>query len=105
MNPYLDPAYITAAAEQLKLTGELPPPSEWHLEVKCSVCGHVQYPYAINPEFEDGPEGQFMTQCFSGSGADFCDECEDKGLPAMNMELVTFLHADQVPARNVETSA
>lgn len=66
----------------------LPAPSAYRAEARCTTCGHLQYPYALNPVFEDGPEGRVMVECYVGSAGDFCDVCEAKGLPALTMELI-----------------
>lgn len=79
------------------MTNTLEAPSEFHVKAVCTVCGHVQYPYAINPVFEETEDGAAMVSCWVGSAGDFCDKCADKGLPALTMEHQGWTPVEDLP--------
>lgn len=100
MNTNVDAETLaTAAVSTLAKLGvdfTLTPPSEYRCEARCTQCGHKQYPYAINPEFENTPEGRVMVKCYVGSSGDFCDRCEARGEETcMTMELIAWGDASQ----------
>lgn len=69
---------VEAVTSLTKLGFDFPstPPSEYRVEARCTTCGHMQYPYAINAEFELDGDTVMMVKCFVGSSGDFCDRCE-----------------------------
>ena len=78
-------ARIASALEQMAVetranNGVLPDPSDYRVVVECQDCDHVQYPYAINPEFEPGPEGPELVSYYVGSSGDFCDRCDSSNV-------------------------
>ena len=68
--------------------GVLPDPSPYRLEVQCNTCGHLQFPYALDPIFE----GEELVECIAGSQADFCDLCDGSAVV-----VVGWLPAEEAP--------